>query len=51
MRPYFEKMKEFGRPLSAGLLKSTEENARQIKQVESELEEAMEKVKQVGFSE
>jgi len=51
MRPYFEKMKEFGRPVSAGLIKSTEESARKIQEVESELEKAIEKVKQVGFSE
>ncbi|KPJ78862.1 MAG: glutaconyl-CoA decarboxylase subunit alpha [Deltaproteobacteria bacterium SG8_13] len=51
MRPYFEKMKEFGRPVSAGLMKSTEESARKIQEVESELEKAIEKVKQVGFSE
>ncbi len=51
MRPYFDKMTAFGKPISAGLMKSTEENARQIKEVESELENAIEKVKQVGFSE
>ena len=51
MRPYFEKMKEFGRPISAGLIKSTEENAQKIKDVETELEKAIEKVKQAGFSE
>ena len=51
MRPYFEKMKEFGRPMSPGLMKSTEENARQIKAVETELEQAIEQVKQAGFTE
>ncbi len=51
MRPYFEKMTAFGKPISAGLMKSTEENARQIKEVESELDHAIENVKQVGFSE
>ena len=51
MRPYFEKMKEFGRPMSPGLMKSTEENARQIKEVETELEQAVEQVKQAGFTE
>ena len=51
MRPYFEKMKEFGQPVSAGLKKSTEESARKIREVESALEKAVETVKQVGFSE
>ena len=51
MRPYFEKMTAFGKPISAGLMKSTEENARQIKEVESQLDHAIENVKQVGFSE
>ena len=51
MRPYFEKMKEFGRPVSPGLMKSTEENAQQIKDVESEIEKAVAQVKNAGFSE
>ncbi len=51
MRPYFEKMTEFGRPMSPGLMKSTEENAQKIREVETELEKAVEKVKQTGFSE
>ena len=51
MKPYFEKMKEFGHPVSTGMMKSTEENARQINEVESELEKAIEEVKNVGLSE
>lgn len=51
MRPYFEKMPEFGRALNAGQIKSSEENVAQIKAVEKQISEASEKVKQVGFPE
>jgi glutaconyl-CoA decarboxylase subunit alpha len=51
MRPYFEKMTEFGRPLSEGQLKSTEQNIQQIKEVEELVQAEVEKVKTVGFPE
>ena len=43
MRPYFEKMKEFGQELKPGQLKSTEANVGKIKEVEAQVEEAVEK--------
>ena len=49
MKPYFEKMTEFGRTLSEGQIKSTEENLRQIKDVEAQVKDAVEKVKTAGF--
>jgi glutaconyl-CoA decarboxylase subunit alpha len=49
MRPYFKKMKTFGRPLNPGQIKSALENAKQLKQVESKVDEAVDKVKNAGF--
>ena len=49
MRPYFEKMTEFGRELKAGQIKSTNENVGKIKAVEADIGARIEKVKQVGF--
>jgi len=49
MRPYFEKMTEFGRELNEGQIKSTEENVKQIREVETEVKGAVEKIKKVGF--
>lgn len=51
MRPYFEKMPCFGRAMNAGQIKSSEENVRQIQQVEDQLKAAMDEVKLAGFSE
>jgi len=51
MRPYFENMTAFGRALSDGQIKSSEENRQQIQAVEAEIEADIEKVKQVGFPE
>ena len=51
MRPYFEKMREFGREISPGQIKSTEENRSLIKEVEAAVRKEVEKVKQAGFSE
>jgi glutaconyl-CoA decarboxylase subunit alpha len=51
MRPYFEKMTEFGRELNKGQILSSEENVKQIKEVEAGVKEAVEKVKTVGFPE
>jgi glutaconyl-CoA decarboxylase subunit alpha len=49
MRPYFKKMKTFGRPLNPGQIKSALENAKQLKQVEAQVDEAVDKVKNAGF--
>ena len=49
MRPYFEKMKVFGRELNPGQIKSTEENVGQVKSIETQVAEATEKVKNAGF--
>ena len=49
MRPYFEKMAEFGKPLSDGLKKRMEESVSQIKEVENGIAEAVEKVRNAGL--
>ncbi|UCE52471.1 MAG: glutaconyl-CoA decarboxylase subunit alpha [Desulfobacterales bacterium] len=49
MRPYFKKMKEFGQALKEGKIKSSAGNVSQIKEVEAQLDEAVEKVKNAGF--
>ena len=49
MRPYFEKMDEFGIQLRAGQIKSTEANVGIIKDVEIQVYEAVEKVKNAGL--
>jgi len=51
MRPYFEKMTEIGRELSPGQITGTEENVKEIKAVETQIAEEIEKVKNAGFSE
>ncbi len=51
MRPYFEKMKEFGTKLSEGQIKSSQENVTLIQEVEKEIQAAVQKVKTVGLSE
>lgn len=51
MRPYFEKMNDFGTELNAGQIKSSEENVKAIKEVEREVNEAAEAVKNAGFPE
>ena len=43
MRPYFEKMNELGMQLKDGQIKSTEANVVNIKDVESQVDEAVEK--------
>jgi glutaconyl-CoA decarboxylase subunit alpha len=50
MRPYFEKMAEIGKPLGASKIKDTEENLEQIREVERQIEEAVEKVKSAGLT-
>jgi hypothetical protein len=49
MRPYFEKMQEFGSALKPGIIKSREPNVKLIKDVEAEVDQAVEKVKNVGL--
>lgn len=50
MRPYFEKMSSFGKPLTENQIKNTEENVKQIREVEKKITEAVEKVKKAGIS-
>ena len=49
MRPYFEKMKEFGQELKAGQIKSTEANVGKLQEVEAQVDEAVQKVKNAGM--
>jgi glutaconyl-CoA decarboxylase len=49
MRPYFEKMPEFGKPLSDSVKKKMEESVAQIKEVEKGLAQAVEEVKNAGI--
>jgi len=49
MRPYFEKMKEFGQALKEGQIKSTAASVKQIQEVEARMAEAVEKVKNAGL--
>ncbi len=49
MRPYFEKMKEFGQELKEGQIKSTAASMKQIQEVEAQVAEAIEKVKNAGM--
>ena len=49
MRPYFEKMTPFGKPLSDSQRESGKENVAQIKEVEKQVAEAVEAVKNAGI--
>jgi glutaconyl-CoA decarboxylase subunit alpha len=49
MRPYFEKMVEIGKPLSQAKKRQTEENVTQVKELEKQLQEEIEKVKNAGL--
>lgn len=51
MRPYFERMPDFGRELSEGQIKSSEQNVKQIKDVEMNIRDEFEKIKKVGMPE
>ncbi len=51
MRPYFEKMTEFGHALKKGRIKSTEENLNSIKKIEEDVADEVNRVKLAGFSE
>ncbi len=50
MRPYFEKMNPLGQALNEGQIKSALQNADQIKGIEAQVDAAVEKVKNAGFS-
>ena len=50
MKPYFKKMPDFGRGLSEGQKKSSQENVTQIKDVENQVKAEVEKVKNAGMS-
>jgi len=51
MKPYFEKMTEFGSELTLGQIKSSEKNIESIKTVEAEVKAEVEKVKNAGCPE
>jgi glutaconyl-CoA decarboxylase subunit alpha len=51
MRSYFEKMDNFGHSLKEGEIRRSEENAKQIKNVESDIDSLIEKAKTAGISE
>ncbi len=51
MRPYFEKMTEFGRPLKEAHVRRTEENAKLLKEEEAKIAQVVEHVKTVGIPE
>ena len=50
MKPYFEKMTDFGKPLSEQQMKRAEENVNQIRGVEKTIAAAVEKVRKAGLS-
>lgn len=50
MRPYFEKMTEFGKPLTDALKKRMEESVKQLREVEKDLAAKVKKVKEAGLS-
>jgi len=49
MRPYFEKMKEFGSELKPAVIKRMEENVSKLKEVESGISKEVEKLKNAGI--
>ncbi len=51
MRPYFDKMDEFGHTLKKGRIKSTEENLNSIQKIEKDVAVEVNRVKLAGFSE
>ena len=50
MKPYFEKMDPFGKELKKGEIKRTEKDAQAVLEAEKEIAEAVQKVKDAGFS-
>jgi len=51
MKPYFAKMTEFGHALKKGRIKSTEENLNNIKNIEEDVADKVNRVKLAGFPE
>ena len=51
MRPYFEEMTAFGKPLTEGQIKQSEESVRQIKAVEKSVAAEVDRVKKAGLPE
>ncbi|MBN2403650.1 MAG: glutaconyl-CoA decarboxylase subunit alpha [Spirochaetes bacterium] len=51
MRPYFEKMDDFGRALKEGEIKRAEENVKQIKEVEAGIDALVAQAKKAGMPE
>jgi len=51
MRSYFEKMTEFGKPLTEGQIKQSQESVKEIKEVEKSLAAEVERVKKAGLPE
>lgn len=51
MRPYFEEMSAFGRPLTEGQIKQSEGSVRQIKEVEESLAAEVDRVRKAGLPE
>jgi len=49
MKPYFEEMASIGKPLSDSQRKNAKDNVEHIKQVEKDVEEAIEAVKNAGI--
>ena len=49
MRPYFEKMTEFGKPLSDSHKAKMQQSVEQIREVERQLAQAVEKVRKAGL--
>jgi glutaconyl-CoA decarboxylase len=49
MWPYFRKMSDFGKPLTEAQIKRSEENVRQIREVERDLAERIQGVRQAGL--
>jgi len=51
MKPYFEKMTEFGHKLKKGRLKSTEENLKKTENAEADIQSEVDRVKTAGLPE
>ena len=51
MRPYFEKMAELGKPLAESKIRDGESNLAKIRELESELEQEVEKKRSAGLPE
>lgn len=49
MWPYFRKMAEFGKPLSESQIRKSEESVARIREVENDLQERIQKVKNAGL--